>query len=160
MDHGIKYVQPGLDYFYDKFGDDIKHTMLAFKAAGLLCPTLVTQILSTEADIDQLIIHLFLSATTIDHLKERLPTYLAKALALTSTALSPDVSIDSLEWQKNSIGPPFWSQAVQLVFLVQPSPAAAKNKISILNHIGDTQANTVKNYVESTIMLQYNKHKK
>ena len=97
MDHGIKCVQPVSDYFHDKFGDDTKYPMPDFKAARLLSPILVTQILSTAADIDQLKILPFLSATTIEHLKEELPTYLAKASALVSTASSSDGSIDILE---------------------------------------------------------------
>ena len=38
MDHGVKCMQPGLDYFHDKFVDDTKHPMPAFKVASLLIP--------------------------------------------------------------------------------------------------------------------------
>ena len=91
---------------------------------------LVTQILSTAAIIGQLIILPFLSANTINHLKEKLRTYLAKAFGLASTASLSGGSIDILEWRKNnSIELPNWSQAMQLLFSVQPSSAAAKSFI-------------------------------
>ena len=86
MEHGVKRVQPGLDYFQDKFGDDSKHSMATFKAVRLLSPTLVVQIQPTAADIDHLKILPFLCTTTIEHLKEELPTYLAKASALASSS--------------------------------------------------------------------------
>ena len=64
---------------------------------------------------------------------------LAKASAL---ALSSDGSMDVLEWWKNnSVELPYWSQAAQCIFLVQASSAAAERVFSILNLIGDTQAN-------------------
>ena len=64
---------------------------------------------------------------------------LAKASALAS---SSDGSMDVLEWWKNnSVELPYWSQAAQWIFLVQASSAAAERVFSILNLIGDTQAN-------------------
>ena len=43
--------------------------------------------------------------------------------------------------------------------LLQPSSAAAECVFSILNRISDKQMNSLEDYVESTVMLQYNKHK-
>ena len=39
VEHGIKCVQPGLDYFQEKFGEDTKHSMAAFKAARVVSYT-------------------------------------------------------------------------------------------------------------------------
>ena len=128
--------------------------MSAFKAVRLLSPTLVTQIQPTAPDIDQLKVLPFLPATVLEHLKEELPTYLAKA----SVVASSDRSIDSLEWWKNNgTKLPYWSQAAQWIFLVQPSSAAAERVFSILNRFSDAQTNSLEDYVESTVMLQYNK---
>ena len=100
------------------------------------------------------------TAITIKHLKEELPTYLAKASALASSLDSSDGSMDSLEWWKdNSIELVYWSQVAQWVFLVQPSSAAAERVFSILNRISDSQTNYLEDYVESTVMLHYNKRK-
>ena len=116
-------MQPGLDYFNSKFGDDTKHPMSAFKAVRLLSPTLATQIQPTAPDIDQLKVLPFLPATVLEHLKEELPTYLAKA----SVVASSDRSLDSLEWWKNNgTKLPYWSQAAHWIILVQPSSAAAE----------------------------------
>ena len=73
--------------------------MAAFKAARLFNPYLVTQIEPTAADLDQLKSLLFLSAATLEHLKEELATYLAKASVLVSPA-EGDTLIDILEWWK------------------------------------------------------------
>ena len=68
--------------------------------------------------------------------------------------------MDVLEWWKNnSVELPYWSQAAQWIFLVQPSSAAAERVFFILNRIGDTLANSLEDYVESTVMLKYNKCK-
>ena len=73
------------------------------------------------------------------HSTQNVRKNLAKASALAS---SSDGSMDVLEWWKNnSVELPYWSQAVQWIFLVQPSSTAAECVFSILNCIGDTQAN-------------------
>ena len=152
-------MQPGLEYFQDKFGDDTKHPMPAFKAARLFSPTLITRIQPTAADIDQLKDLPFLSASTLEHLKEELPTYIAKASVLSSLSDCNSL-IDILEWWKsNSTELLYWSKAAQWVFLIQPSSAAAERVFSILNRFSDTQTNSLEDYVESTCMLQYNKRK-
>lgn len=71
LDLAISRVQPGLDYFNSKFGDDTKHPMSAFKAVRLLSPTLVTQIQPTAPDIDQLKVLPFLPATVLEAFERR-----------------------------------------------------------------------------------------
>ena len=87
--------------------------------------------------------------------KKRSTQNVRKNLAKASTlALSSDGSMEVLEWWKNnSVELPYWSQAAQWIFLVQPSSAAAECVFSILNRIGDTQANSLEDYVESAFML-------
>ena len=94
-----------------------------------------------------------------NNLKEELPTYFAKAAAVASSTCGME-PIGTLEWWKNNCTDlPYWSTAAQKVFLVQPSSAAAECVFSILNQFSDTQTNSLEDYVESTVMLQYNNQK-
>ena len=54
---------------------------------------------------------------------------------------------------------PHGSSAAQRVFLIQPSSAVADHErvFSILNNtFSSTQMNSLEDYVEATVMLQYN----
>ena len=52
-----------------------------------------------------------------------------------------------------------WLKAAQKALLLQPSSAAAERVFSLLNNsFGATQASTLQDYLEATIMLQYNKY--
>ena len=86
----------------------------------------------------------------IEQLKE-LPTYVALSDGVNQT-------LDILEWWKdNSSDLPHWSSASQKVFLLQPSSAAAERVFSILTRtFSESQTNSLEDYVESTVMLQYN----
>ena len=85
-------------------------------------------------------------------LKDELPTYLSKVHDL-------DNAYDPLEWWKtNASALPCWSLAAQKIVLVQPSSAAAERFFSLLkSSFGDQQDKSLKDYVESSLMLQYNK---
>lgn len=84
-------------------------------------------------------------------LKEELPTYLAKADDVSST-------IDILEWWKrNEVALPHWSAAAKKTLLVQPSSAASERVFSLLNNsFGFKQNSSLEDYVETSILLQYN----
>ena len=70
-----------------------------------------------------------------------------------------DPSINVLEWWKdNQEVLPIWSSAASKIVLLQPSSAAAERVFSLLNASFDkTQQSSLEDYVESSIMLQYNK---
>ena len=89
---------------------------------------------------------------TLTNLKSELPAYLAKA-----ADVSPDVGV--LEWWKQHKDDlPHWISAAQLVALVQPSSAAAEKVFSLLNaSFGDQQVHALQDYVEASLMLQFNK---
>ena len=89
----------------------------------------------------------------ISCLKVKLPDYLACA-----ADTSPD--IPPLEWWKRNAGAlPHWSQAAKKVLLLQPSSAAAERVFSLLkNTFGEQQDNSLQDYIECSLMLQYNKH--
>ncbi len=151
--YSIGCVQPGLDYFQDKLGNDTQNPMAAFKAARLFCPSKVNEMKPSAGDVDDLRAFPFLEGD-IDGLKAELPTYLALAADV-------DASVDSLEWWKShceSDGLAHWLSVAQKLFLVQPSSAAGERVFSILNRsFGDQQHNSLEDYVEATVMSQFNK---
>lgn len=77
--YALQCVQPGIQYFHDKFGDDTQMPLAAFKAARLFSPIRIHEIQPTAADLDQLKVFPFLVASNLPHLKLELPSYLAKA---------------------------------------------------------------------------------
>ena len=88
----------------------------------------------------------------IPGLKQELPLYLTKSSDI------PE-STDCLQWWKTyATELPVWSSAAQLVLLVQPSSDAAERVFSLLNSsFTDQQDLSLQDYVETSIMLQYNK---
>ena len=159
IDYGFSCVQPGLLYFLDKFGTDTIHPVSTFKAARLFSPTIITEVQPTATDINTLNTFPFLSEV-IEKLKEELPTYLARASAVASSCSGTLSTAETLEWWKNNSSElPYWSLAAQRVFLLQPSSAAAERVFSILNRFGVTRTTSLEDYVEGTVMLQYNKRK-
>ena len=79
--------------------------------------------------------------------------YLARA-ADTSATISP------LEWWKrNASDLPNWSKAAKKILLLQPSSAAAERVFSLLqNSFGEQQDNSLQDYIECSLVLQYNNH--
>ena len=83
--------------------------------------------------------------------KAELSVYLAKA-----ADVSPETNT-LLWWQNHSTDLPHWLTAVRDVVLVQPSSAAAKRVFSLLKaSFGPQQDSALQDYVQSSIMLQYN----
>ena len=153
IDYRLFCVQPGLAYFNEKFGQDTHHFMAVFKVARLFNPIAAMEIQPTADDIQELNVFPFLSPPNIE-LKAELPAYLARASAI---SLSSDESCDTLSWWKNnSTELPQWSKSAQNVFLIQPSSVSAERVFSILNKFSDNQMNSLEDYVESSVMLQYN----
>ena len=95
--YAIGCVQPGLDYFQSKLGNDAQNPVAAFKAARLFSPSKVSEIKPTAVDIDDLQAFPFL-VTDIPQLKAELPTYLALAADV-------DPNVDILKWWKNHSDP-------------------------------------------------------
>ena len=93
----------------------------------------------------------FFKHEELEKLKAELPSYLAK-----TDDISDD--LDPLEWWKlNATVLPYWSNAVKKILVIQPSSAAAERVFSLLNSgFGDLQENSLKDYIEASIMLRYN----
>ncbi len=123
------------------------------KAARYLSPSKVNELKPTAVDIDSLNAFPFLNSEVIDGLKSELPEYLAAA---------EDVSdkVDVIE-HKESGRLPNWTRTCRLVFLVQPSSAAAERVFSLLTASFSPQQDTsLEDYKQLSVTLQYNYRKK
>ncbi len=93
--YAMSCVQPGIDYFQLKFGDDTKPPLSQFKAMRYLSPTRIQELQPIASDIDSLsAIPFFNDTGVITGLKEELPAYLARANGVNP----PDIC----EWWKNN----------------------------------------------------------
>ena len=104
-------------------------------------------------DVDELASFPFLNKPTIlTNLKSELHVYVAAV-----EDISPD--IDILQWWKNHQNDlPRWSAAFKSVILVQPSSAASEQVFSLLaNSFQCQQSSALEDYIELSLMLQYNK---
>ena len=144
-------VQSAYNYFHLKFNNDLKPVLDAFEAARLFSPFKFHELKPSAADIGCLKAFPFLnSQPTIDGLKSEMPTYMAA---------SEDVptDINPVAWWKNhAMELPKWANAFKLVQLVQPSSAAAERVFSILQHFTAQQQSSLEDYLELSVMLQYN----
>ena len=122
-------IKPGLQYFLDRFSEELSGSVAAFKSARLFLPQKVVELKPDVAAVDSLQAFPFLNkASILLNLKSELPSYLAKAADI-------DVETDPLVWWKaHSADLPHWSTAAADVLLVQPSSAAAERVFSLLRH--------------------------
>ena len=93
----------------------------------------------------------FLNSNIIDQLKLELPKYMAAAEDISPT-------VDTIVWWKRHANDlPHWSKACKMLLLVQPSSAAAERVFSILSSsFTATQRSSLEDYIETSIMIQYN----
>ena len=150
-DYALSCARPAYDYFRYKFDNDLKKAVSGFKAARFFDPVKVCELQPIGADIDDLKVFPFFTDTMIEGLKTELPTYLAKA---------DDVSLDVVKtrwWQTHESELLKWSSACKQVLLIQPSSASAERVFSLLaNSFNDRQNSALEDYIETSIMLQYN----
>ena len=79
--------------------------------------------------------------------------YLARAEGVIKT-------VSPLEWWKsNSEVLPSWSSVARQIVLLQPSSGSVERVFSLLNStFGEQQDNSLQDYVQLSIMLQYNNY--
>ena len=132
----------------------LKVSLIAFKAARLFSPKKVCMLEPTLAMVDTLAVFPFLKEK-LSGLKQELPLYLSKVVDLSESV----ESFDCLKWWKiHAKELPMWSGAAQMVLLVQPSSASSERVFSLLNSsFKDQQECSLQDYVETSLMLQYNK---
>ncbi len=142
-----------LQIFEDKFDNDLKNVVSAFKAARYFLPWKVDELRPTIADIDLLNMFLFIDAKMLTDLKKELAEYIAAAEGVVK-------SIDLFTWwQENERNNNLmaWVKAFKLVALVQPSSAAAERVFSLLKlSFSPQQCSAMEDYIQTSIMLQYN----
>ena len=92
----------------------------------------------------------FLSSQ-ISTLKEEFPLYVAASEDI-------DPSYDPLQfWRQHEQSLPAWSQAARQIILIQPSSAALERVFSLLmNSFAERQNSSLQDYIEASIMMQYN----
>ena len=133
----------------------MKNQVDAFKAAQLFVPHKVIQIRPDANAIDSLKAFPFLNfPSIIAGLKSELSDYLARAAGMSS-------EVDAIQWwQQESRDLPTWGASFCKVLLIQPSSAAAERVFSLLsNSFGHHQDLALQDYIESSLMLQYNREK-
>ena len=65
--------------------------------------------------------------------------------------------LNTLHKQPCASYPPYWSVVTKRIFLVQLSSAVSKRSVFILeNSFGDQQDKALHDYIEASLMLQYN----
>ena len=145
-------VLPGYDYFRDRFTGTLGSTVAAFKAAHLLVPQKVVLLQPVASTVESLRLFPFLG-NLIEEMKTELPAYLAAA-----TDVESESDVDILFWWKQHASIlPNWASAAQQIALIQPSSGAAERAFSVLNNsFASNQDNSLSDYVETSIMLQYN----
>ena len=152
VDYAKACVRPGLQYFLDKFSQDLRGSVAAFKAARLFLPQKVIELKPDAAAVDSLQAFPFFKESVLADLKSELPSYLAKAADI-------DSGFDPLEWWKTyNVDLPHWSAAAADVLVVQPSSAAAERIFSLLKaYFGPQQDTTLNDCIQTSLMLQYNR---
>ncbi len=154
IDYAKAACVPAYAYFKEKFDNDLRPIVLAFKSARYLSPSKVNELKPTANDMDSFAAFPFLNTEAINGLKSELPEYLAAA---------EDVSdeVDVLMWWKSHEGTlPKWSSTCKKLLLVQPSSAAAERVFSLLNNsFSSQQESALEDYIQLSVMLQYNYRK-
>ena len=144
-------VQPAYDYLKMKFDNDLRCTVELFKVARYFFPAKVSELKPTSSDLSALSVFPCFNSEAIEGMKSELPNYLAGA---------EDVSLqtDPLEWWKHhSSDLPMWASGFRKVALFQPSSAAAERVFSLLsNSFGKQQENSLEDYIQLSVMMQYN----
>ena len=145
-------VDPAFDYFHAKFDNDLQTAMQVFKVARLFSPIKIGELKPAAADLDDLSCVPFLDSALINDLKCELPTYIA-------TVEDVSDSIDPIRWWKtNQDKLPQWASACKRMLLVQPSSAAAERVFSLLqNSFSKGQTSALQDYIQISVMLQYNR---
>lgn len=115
-------IQPGFQFYHQKFSVQFHGTVRAFKAARLCCPVQVQALNPTAASLEELRNFPFANDdATIANLAQELPLYLAASDGVTVTCED-----DKLTWWANHKDTlPHWSSLVKKLLLIQPSSASA-----------------------------------
>ena len=79
IDQAKACIQPGLNFFQEKFSVQFRNIVRAFKIARLCCPVQVQLLMPNAAPLQELKNFPFVDDNTIAYLAAELPAYLAAA---------------------------------------------------------------------------------
>ena len=154
IDYAKTCVLPCEEYFASKFNEangELAPVLAAFKACRLFSPSQLYAMKPSVQAVDDLGAVPFLRSK-LSSLKTELPRYIAA-----SEDVSSETSVLDW-WEKNGCKLPHWADAFKLSLLAQPSSAAAERVFSLLqNSFGNRQQSSLEDYIETSLMLQYNK---
>ena len=155
QDYACQCVQPGFDYFLDTYAsaDNLSHPMCCFKAAHLVDPRKVNDLMPSVTDIKGLGNFPFIKNSDLEKLILELLAYMAASNGINN-------SIDILNGGKRHEKLlPSWSMEARKLFLSQPTSAAAERAFSLLKALFNyRQEVALEDYIETSLMLQYNGH--
>ena len=142
-----------IDYYSEHLKADLMSGPLsAFNAARLFSPLNIQKTKPECTALSSLLASSFITESLLAALKEEFPQYVALA-----EDVSPDYNIIRF-WKTYSDAIPNWGKAASKVFLAQPTSAAAERVFSIMNNtFGDQQNSSLEDYVEASVIMQYNK---
>ena len=96
----------------------------------------------------------------LDDLKKELPLYFVAAQAAPAfdKTCVADYSTAILRWWKINGGSfPAWATAARIVFAISPSSASCERVFALLKNLfGDAQLATLSDYLQASLMLNYN----
>ena len=142
-----------MQYFNEHLSGSMQIPLAAFKAAQLFSPLKIQEMQPDCAAVDSLSVFPFLDHNTLGGLKTELPHYMAAVEDISPTYSPLEV------WKRHALSLPSWAVAAQKVLLLHPSSAASERVFSFLNSsFGHQQYSTLQDYIETSLMLQYNKH--
>ena len=156
VQHAKSCVQPGLTYYFQQISASMRDPLAAFKAARLFSPSKLNELNPSTAAVDSRLVDSLATfpflTLALPALKEEFPHYIAAAEDI-------DSSYNPLTfWKGHEDDLPNWSKAARQVLLVQPSSASSERVFSLLrNSFGERQHSSLQDYIEASLMLQYNK---
>ena len=151
-------IQPGLQFYQQKFSGQFYETVRAFKSARLCCPVQVQSLTPTAESLQEFRSFPFIKDDAkIANLAEELPLYLAAAEGVTVTCENDKLTW----WAAHEDALPHWSSLVKTLLLIQPSSASAERAFSLLTSAFPSQQDrALEDYLEASVMLQYNNTKR
>ena len=150
-------IQPGLQFYQQKFSGQFYETVQAFKTACLCCPVQVQSLNPTAESLQEFRSFPFMKDNAkIAHLAEELPLYQAAAEGVTVTCENDKLTW----WAAHGDALPHWSSLVKTLLLIQSSSASAGRAFSVLTSAFSSQDRALEDYLEANVMLQYNNTKR
>ena len=160
--HARSVVQPGFDYFTQKFDvidGELKHQMLLLKLARLCNPIRLREVCPTPEQLEELNSFKILSnpdsPISIQGLKEELPQFLALAADINAENFGIESILPFFQSHTEEI--PIWGRFASVLAAQQMNSAAVERVFSFLKQaFKETQETSLSDYVEAVVIQRYN----